>query len=227
MCSKSRFPCLFFPCFSRSLRLALSWERSVVWTACARPGLSYWRFCGFGWCDFMELHLKAPDSAVFLSDSNLGVGENNPRAGKLMQHLGGKCWEGKSMGRQLLEITDIWFLIAIKRNYCRYSDTPFAKFWEIPQLIVATINWHWLHLGESLDMVGDIPGISFVAWHSQQLSVVPTVLWKSCEGMSWTYHLNIMTSLILKVHHFKISHFRIKIFIVFQYLSCLISEPNR
>ena len=31
---------------------------------------------------------QAPDSAVFLSDSNLGVGENNPRAGKLMQQLG-------------------------------------------------------------------------------------------------------------------------------------------
>ena len=151
------------------------------------------------WCDFMGTPpSQAPDSAVFLSDSNLGVGENNPRAGKLMQHLGRKCWEGKGTGSQLFEITDIWFLIAInKRSYCRYSDTPFAKFWEIPQLIVATINWHWLHLGESLDMVGDIPGISFVAWHSQQLSVVPTVLWKSFEGMSWACHLNIMTSPIL------------------------------
>lgn len=93
-----------------SLRLALSWEHNVVWTACARPGPSYPRFRGFGWCDFTGFPPEAPDSAVFLSDSNLGVGENNPRAGKLMQHLG--C------------------------NYCRYADTPFAKFWEIPQLIV-------------------------------------------------------------------------------------------
>eukprot|EP00434_Breviolum_minutum_P032329 symbB.v1.2.028590.t1/scaffold3043.1/size64820/3 len=35
---------------------------------------------------------KAPDSAVFLSDSNLGVGENNPRAGKLMQRVFGHGW---------------------------------------------------------------------------------------------------------------------------------------
>lgn len=35
---------------------------------------------------------KAPDSAVFLSDSNLGVGENNPRAGKLMQRVFGNGW---------------------------------------------------------------------------------------------------------------------------------------
>ncbi len=44
---------------------------------------------------------EAPDSAIFLSDSNLGVGENNPRAGKLMQHLGGKwsCCLGQNHGR--------------------------------------------------------------------------------------------------------------------------------
>ncbi|CAJ1337857.1 unnamed protein product, partial [Effrenium voratum] len=35
---------------------------------------------------------KAPDSAVFLSDSELGVGENNPRAGKLMQRVFGNGW---------------------------------------------------------------------------------------------------------------------------------------
>lgn len=37
MCSKSRFPCLFSHAFRPSLRLGLSWERNVVWTACARP----------------------------------------------------------------------------------------------------------------------------------------------------------------------------------------------
>lgn len=35
---------------------------------------------------------KAGDSAVFLSDSDLGVGENNPRAGKLMQRVFGNGW---------------------------------------------------------------------------------------------------------------------------------------
>ncbi|CAE8585117.1 unnamed protein product [Polarella glacialis] len=35
---------------------------------------------------------KAPDSAVFLSDSELGVGENNPRAGRLMQSVFGNGW---------------------------------------------------------------------------------------------------------------------------------------
>lgn len=127
-----------FPMLSPSLRLGLSWERNVVWTACARPGLSYWRF---SWrCDdviFMEFHrFQAPDSAVFLSDSNLGVGENNPRAGKLMQRLGGTCWEGKSMGSQLLEITDIWLLIAINVTTVDTQILLSQSFGKFP-------NWWW------------------------------------------------------------------------------------